>query len=135
MHTYLTLGSKKITPPKTTFQPNASQPRFAISQNVMGKLLKALLSVLLLCNLSLLPMLSAQANEQVEQNTTSGSLININQADLQTLTLIKGVGQKKAERIIQFRQEHGPFKSIEALSQVKGISLKIIEINKGMLTY
>lgn len=135
MHTYLIPGSKQIVFQKTTYGSNAPQAKLATSQSLMGKLLKALLSMLLLCNLGLLPALSAQANEQTDQSTVSGSLININQADLQTLTLIKGVGQKKAERIIQFRQEHGPFKSIEALSQVKGISLKIIETNKAMLTY
>lgn len=135
MHTDLTPDSSQLASQNTTQYSSTYQLWFTKPKGLMSKLLKALLSALLLCNLSLLPALSAQANEQAEQTTTASPMININQADLQTLTLIKGVGQKKAERIIQFRQEHGPFKSIEALSQVKGISLKIIETNKAMLTY
>lgn len=61
--------------------------------------------------------------------------ININTADKQTLIEnINGVGEKKAEAIIAYRESNGPFKSIDDLSKVKGISDKTIEKNKAMLS-
>jgi competence protein ComEA len=56
--------------------------------------------------------------------------VNINTADVQTLaTELKGVGEKKAQAIIDYRKEHGPFKSITDLSSVKGIGDKLLEDN------
>lgn len=61
--------------------------------------------------------------------------VNINTADAQTLaSTIVGVGQKKAQAIIDFREEHGDFKSIDELTQVKGIGLKLVEKNRDKLT-
>lgn len=61
--------------------------------------------------------------------------ININTADKETLmTVIKGVGEKKAEAIIAYRNENGPFKKIEDLTEIKGIDTGIIEKNREKLT-
>jgi competence protein ComEA len=61
--------------------------------------------------------------------------VNINTADVQTLsTELKGVGEKKAQAIIDYRKEHGPFKSITDLSSVKGIGDKLLEDNAGRIT-
>lgn len=58
--------------------------------------------------------------------------VNINTADAQTLSAsLKGIGQKKAEAIIQYRKEQGGFKSVEELASVTGIGPKTLEINKG----
>ena len=60
--------------------------------------------------------------------------VNINTADVQALAdNINGIGPKKAQAIIEYRQENGPFKSVEELANVKGIGLKIIERNKADL--
>lgn len=60
--------------------------------------------------------------------------VNINTADIQALAEnINGIGPKKAQAIIDYRKENGPFKSIEELAKVKGIGLKIIERNKADL--
>lgn len=51
-------------------------------------------------------------------------VVNLNSAtkeDLQTLT---GVGERKAEAILQYRQQHGSFKVIEDLKQVDGFGEK-----------
>ena len=65
----------------------------------------------------------------------SAETININTADKETLmAVIKGVGDKKAEAIIQYREKNGPFKSIDELSNVKGIDVGILEKNKDSLT-
>ena len=47
--------------------------------------------------------------------------VNLNQANAQELIALKGIGPKMAERIIAYRQEHGPFKTADQLVMVKGI--------------
>lgn len=53
--------------------------------------------------------------------------LDINKASKEELVAVKGIGEKKAEQIISYRNEHGKFKSIEDLKNVKGIGDKIIE--------
>lgn len=53
--------------------------------------------------------------------------ININTADASTIAEgLVGVGQSKAEAIVAYRKEHGPFKSPEQLAEVKGIGDKLV---------
>ena len=62
-------------------------------------------------------------------------VVNINTADKESLMLaIKGVSEKRAEAIIAYREENGPFKSVEELSEVKGIGSATIESNYENLT-
>ncbi|MGB1799450.1 MAG: ComEA family DNA-binding protein [Gammaproteobacteria bacterium] len=64
----------------------------------------------------------------------SADKININTADKETLmSVIKGVGEKKAEAIITYREENGDFKSVDDLVNVKGIGQGIIEKHKEQL--
>jgi len=60
--------------------------------------------------------------------------ININSANKQTLMQIKGVGEKRADAIIAWREKNGPFKSVEGLTEIDGIGHSLIETNKDMLT-
>jgi competence protein ComEA len=60
--------------------------------------------------------------------------IDLNSADAKSLTLLKGIGEKRAEAIIKYREANGPFKSIDELSKVKGISKSIIDKNRDHLT-
>ena len=65
----------------------------------------------------------------------SADKININTADKETLmSVIKGVGEKKAEAIIMYREENGEFKSIDELVNVKGIVQGIIDKHKEQLS-
>ena len=60
--------------------------------------------------------------------------VDINTATAEDLAAnIKGIGQKKAEAIVTYRTEHGPFRKIEELSNVKGIGAKLIEKNRENL--
>lgn len=60
--------------------------------------------------------------------------VNINTADAQTLSKnIKGIGLKKAQAIIAYREENGQFKKVEDLKKVKGIGAKLLEKNMGSL--
>ncbi len=60
--------------------------------------------------------------------------INLNTATAEELTQLKGVGEKIAESIVQYREGHGPFKSIADLELVKGIGPKILADNTDILT-
>ena len=63
--------------------------------------------------------------------------VNINVADKKSLLKLNGIGPKKAEAIIEYRSQHGAFKSVQDLSKVRGITAKVltklIEKNKEML--
>ena len=47
--------------------------------------------------------------------------LNINTATLEELDELSGIGPVLAQRIIDYREEHGPFQSVEELLEVKGI--------------
>jgi len=57
--------------------------------------------------------------------------VNINKADAETISrVLKGVGPKKAEAIIQYRKEHGDFKILKDIENVKGIGEKTVLLNR-----
>jgi competence protein ComEA len=63
----------------------------------------------------------------------SMAAININTADLAQLETLNGIGPTKAQAIIQYRKEHGSFKSVNELDNVKGIGLKTVQKIKPQL--
>jgi competence protein ComEA len=61
--------------------------------------------------------------------------VNINTADAATMaSALEGIGSSRAEAIVAYRTENGPFQSVEELAQVSGIGEKILEANRGNLT-
>ncbi len=61
----------------------------------------------------------------------SAGPVNINKADADAIsTALKGIGPKKAAAIIQYRKEHGEFKSLKDLENVKGIGEKTTLANQ-----
>jgi comEA protein len=54
-----------------------------------------------------------------------GETVNINTANLKSLSALPGIGPELAKRIIDYRSKNGIFKSIEELKNVKGIGEKI----------
>ena len=67
-------------------------------------------------------------------NSKQGT-ININTATLEELQTIKGIGKKKAEAILQYRKEHGAFRTKEDLLQVKGIGKKALEAIESQVNF
>ena len=58
-------------------------------------------------------------------------MVDINTADVATLDrLLEGIGEKRAQAIVDWREKHGPFKTIYDLEQISGIGPKTIEKNK-----
>lgn len=61
--------------------------------------------------------------------------VNINTANASTLaSVIKGVGDKKAQAIVKYRKQHGPFRTVDDLAKVPGIGAKTVAKNRSNLT-
>jgi competence protein ComEA len=61
--------------------------------------------------------------------------VNINTADAALIAAkVSGIGPAKAEAIVAYRKDHGPFKCVDELAQVKGIGLKTVEKIRDQLT-
>jgi len=57
--------------------------------------------------------------------------VDVNSANAEMISAeLKGVGMTKANAIVDYRSEHGPFESAEDLVQVKGIGARTVEINE-----
>jgi competence protein ComEA len=81
-------------------------------------MLKSLLVILLLAG-------AARADDRIDINT----------ADAATLDrVLDGVGPSKAEAIVAHRTAHGAFRSVDELTEVKGIGLATIEQNRDRIT-
>ncbi len=60
--------------------------------------------------------------------------VNINTADAETISAeLQGVGLSKAHAIVNYRKAHGPFKSVDDLTLVKGIGERTVEINRAYI--
>jgi competence protein ComEA len=61
--------------------------------------------------------------------------LDINTATAADFAMVmKGVGQKRAQAIVAWRKEHGPFKRVEDLQAIKGIGPATIAKNRAYLT-
>ena len=88
------------------------------------KLLHTLLFTLILLTSS--SAMSAQAPAEK---------ININTANAEQIAAtMTGIGESKAEAIVEYRKTYGNFKSVNDLENVDGIGLKTVEKNKDKIT-
>lgn len=69
--------------------------------------------------------------EETKQETI---LININNASIEQLQTLNGIGESKAKSIIDYRTQNGPFKTIEDVKNVSGISETIYDKIKAFIT-
>ena len=75
-------------------------------------------------------------NEQVQEVATFSkgeAKIQINAASKEQLEKITGIGSRKAESILKYREEHGPFQKIEDLLEIDGIGAKSLEKIKDQI--
>jgi len=62
--------------------------------------------------------------------------VNVNTADAETIsTELQGVGMSKAQAIVDYRKNHGPFKTYDDLTLVKGIGARTVEINRANILF
>lgn len=77
----------------------------------------------------------AFANEEnAEAQSAVVTSININTANADQLAQLSGVGPAKADAIVQYRNENGPFESVDDLVQVRGIGEATVEKNRHLLS-
>lgn len=72
------------------------------------------------------PAFAADGGESSAAPAARG-VVNINTANAEQLALLPRVGEKAAQRIIDYRTQHGPFKKTADLMQVKGFGEKSYE--------
>lgn len=70
-------------------------------------------------------------SEQPEENKnpdslTEGEIIDLNTADVYDLQRLPGIGEKRAQAIVEYREEHGVFRCVEDITQVSGIGAGIL---------
>lgn len=91
-------------------------------EKTMRKSHKFLAITLLILSLGTPAIFADEAAEAV------GGVININTADAAQFALLPRLGLKAGERIVAYREEHGPFKKVTDLMQVKGIGDKTFQL-------
>lgn len=64
----------------------------------------------------------------------SDGLVNLNQASKEELMTLPGIGEAKAEAILQYRTEHGTFSSIDEIKNISGIKDGVFEKIKDKIT-
>lgn len=65
--------------------------------------------------------------EEIKQESQQSDKVNLNQANESELQTLTGIGQKKAQEIILYREENGGFREIEELKKIPGIGEKTFE--------
>ena len=64
----------------------------------------------------------------------SAEPVDINRADAQELAeALQGVGEARAEAIVEYRSQNGPFGSVDELVQVQGIGSRIVDMNRDVI--
>ncbi|WP_079479601.1 helix-hairpin-helix domain-containing protein [Halobacillus salinus] len=72
-------------------------------------------------------ILVMKKNEENDQGAPQSEQIRLNQASLDEIQTLPGIGPSKAQAILDYREENGPFQSVEELLEVSGIGEKTLE--------
>ena len=75
----------------------------------------------------------APAAPRQESEETIRWPIDLNRADAQQLMQLPGIGEVKAAAILAYRAEHGAFRTVEELDEVRGISARMVESWDGLI--
>lgn len=73
-------------------------------------------------------------NVDADKTVQSEMLLDINAATETELTTLPGIGKVTAERIVAFRTEQGPFRSVDDLKMVKGVGEKVLAKIRPLVT-
>lgn len=70
---------------------------------------------------------SSSNSSVVREEPADNGKIDVNTAPVSKLTELPGIGEKKAQAIVDYRNAHGPFAKVSDLTKVKGIGMKMLE--------
>ena len=77
----------------------------------------------------------SKATPATKSSDDEGTRVSINTASAEDLArVMNGVGLKKAQAIVSYREEYGPFKTVDDLKQVPGMGSSLVERNLAVLT-
>ena len=86
-----------------------------------------------LAGVSFLPNSAMAAEEAMEVSQLAP--ISINTADAETIAqVLQGIGLSRARAIVAYRDQHGPFRSIDDLVNVKGVGSRTLEQNRSRVS-
>ncbi len=74
------------------------------------------------------------AETTLSESPYSNGKLNINLAGVEELMILPGIGEETALRIIEYREQHGPFQSIDGLLRVKGIGASKLDDIRQYIT-
>ena len=140
--------SREASKPKSAVhQPNASAQRGEsvtsfpatawlrqADQLLLGSLLIVLLVLLIACRGKMSGWGQAEIEILSQQPREYYYAIDINRASWVEWAQLDGIGEVMARRIVDERQRHGPFQSIEDLRRVRGVGTNLIEKLRPFLT-
>lgn len=75
-----------------------------------------------------------EAENKKTDNSEVNTIVNINTASIEELTILDGIGESKAILIIEYREEYGPFETKEDILNVKGIGESVYEKIKDRIS-
>ena len=73
-------------------------------------------------------------DKNTTNNTENNSIININEASKELLMTLTGIGESKADKIIEYREKEGKFNAIGDIKNVEGIGDSLFEKIKNYIT-
>jgi competence protein ComEA len=100
--------------------------------NVMKRYLSMLVLLAVVNTITFLPTTALAANDPAANQVVE--IIHLNQATAEQLQSLPGVGPALSERIVDYRNEHGPFSSVAQLTSVKGVGEAKLAKFKKQLT-
>ncbi|MCB1700444.1 MAG: ComEA family DNA-binding protein [Pseudomonadales bacterium] len=82
-----------------------------------------------------MPGSASRVHAQDKTPPPAVAAVNINKADAATLASnLKGVGEARAQDIVRYREAYGPFKSVDEITEVKGIGMATLDENRARIT-